>query len=816
MTSQPEWPTGGGACGELLRHFDWSTSELGPPSTWPHYLRACVDTLLRAPVGMALLWGDRGVIIYNDAYSRVAAKKHPSLFALPVAEGWPEVADFVRDVTAQVREGTAVSLREQLLVLQRNGVDENVWFDLDFSEVVDEHGDFAGVLAVVMEITEKVELAGKLKAEQEASLSLNLRLAEESADLRQLFQESPGFMCVLRGPSHIFELVNASYLRLIGQRNVIGMGVREAIPEAEGQGYFELLDRVFQTGQPYVGKNWKIDLEDMETGQMRTRLLDFVYQPIRGRDGGISGIFVEGSDVTERANAEEQLRLSEERLQFALEAGGGVGIWHWDLASNLIYADKYFANVFSVDPDAAAAGAPVEMYMEGMHPDDRRRVGEHIAEVLSKGGDFTDEYRVIGADGAIRWVWVRGRCYLDAGGKDGRFPGVVTDTTRYRTAIEALELADQRKNEFLAMLGHELRNPLSPIVTAAKILENAEKIGFEAIERSREVIERQARHLNAIVDELLDVARITSGKITLKKDHVEIGEAIKRAAEQVGEMMKASRHAFNITGQGRPCYVVGDLNRITQIFANLLSNASKYTEPGGAITLTVDAEQNGVWVHIKDSGMGISPDILPHVFELFIQSRRALDRSQGGLGVGLTVVRRLVELHGGSIAAKSDGPGLGSEFSVWLPRAPEESTTSDKDGGAGKDTRPESRRIMVVDDNRDAAEMLSSVLEMQGHAVTTVYNGSEVLARAMDFRPDIILLDIGLPGLSGYEVADRVRSSVELRAVTLIALTGYGLDEDRRLSHAHGFDHHLVKPVNFEALAHIINATRLPSSVRGA
>jgi signal transduction histidine kinase/CheY-like chemotaxis protein len=679
-TTALKWPSASGDCARLLRDFDWSRSRLGEPAGWPQILRASVDTLLRAPIGMALLWGEDGIIIYNDAYSRVASKKHPSVFALPVSEAWPEVADFVRDVTKSVRQGSPVSLREQLLVLQRNGIDEDVWFDLDFSEVVHDDGSFAGVLAAVIEITDKVHLANKLKLEQEASAELNRRLAAETADLRQLFQEAPGFMCVLRGPMHVFELTNASYMRLLGQRDLIGKSVREAVPDAEGQGYFELLDKVFRTGERYVGNNWEIALEDPKTRQMRKRFLDFVYQPIRGRDGRVTGIFVEGVDVTERSLAEGQLR----------------------------------------------------------------------------------------------------------------------------NAVAALEASDQRKDEFLAMLGHELRNPLAPIATAAAILKDAETIGFPAIERARAVIERQARHLSEIVEELLDVARITSGKINLKKDYVEIGAAIERAVEQVGDLMEKSGHRFDIALPQLPIYVIGDLARITQVLSNLLNNAGKYCEPGGAISLTAAADGAGVLIRVKDNGIGIAPDVLPHIFDLFTQGRRALDRAQGGLGVGLTVVRRLVELHGGRVAANSTGPGQGSEFSVWLPAAPVQTTNSAGNAVAAI-AGAASRRVMVVDDNRDAADMLSEILTMQGHTVRTVYSGIEVMPGAREFRPDVILLDIGLPGMSGYEVASTLRSSGDLAPLMLIALTGYGQDADRRQSHDHGFDLHLIKPVDFEALNGIIN-----------
>jgi len=533
----------------------------------------------------------------------------------------------------------------------------------------------------------------------------------------------------------------------------------------------------------------------------------YSYSPISDESGGVGGVLVVCNDVTAQHRTTEALRKSEERLQFALEAGGGVGTWDWDLRADLVYADPRLAELFGMDPRAAAEGAPIETFIASIHPEDRADIRQRIQDATATGGDFSAEYRVVGADGGTRWLLARGRCSHDARGKPLRFPGVAVDTTGHRQAIEALEEADRRKDEFLAMLGHELRNPLSPILTAVAILERAESIGFPAIARARGVIDRQARHLREIVDELLDVARITSGKINLKKDYVEIASAVHRAVEQVGDLMDKSRHRFELTLPDAPVYVIGDLNRLTQVLSNLLNNAAKYTEPGGIISLRAMAGDGGVWIHVRDNGIGILASVLPHVFDLFIQSRRALDRAQGGLGVGLTVVRRLVELHGGRVAVSSAGGGQGSEFSVWLPvvaplaAATENESTEVHGAAAG------GRRIMVVDDNRDAADMLAAMLGLAGHAVVTTYNGLEVMAQASLFRPEIILLDLGLPGLSGYEVAQALRGSAEFGRVTLIALTGYGQEEDRRQSRAHGFDHHLVKPVDFESLNRLINTT---------
>jgi signal transduction histidine kinase/ActR/RegA family two-component response regulator len=537
------------------------------------------------------------------------------------------------------------------------------------------------------------------------------------------------------------------------------------------------------------------------------------YSPINDEHGGVGGVLVVCNDVTEQHRTTAALRTSEERLQFALDAGGGVGIWDWDLVNDRVYADTRLAQLYAIDPTRAAEGAPVAEYTRAIHADDRDRIAARIKEAVRNAGEFAEEYRLIGADGATRWIFARGRCYHDESGSPLRFPGVGVDITERKQAMEALQDADRRKDEFLAMLGHELRNPLAPILSAVDILERSDGASPADVERAREIIGRQSHQLRDLVDDLLDVARITTGKITLKKEPIDIASAVDRAVEQTRDLIESNRHDFQISLPDAPVYVRGDLSRLTQVISNLLNNAAKYTEPGGAIRLEVTADEAEVTVKVSDTGMGIAADVLPHVFELFTQSRRGLDRALGGLGIGLTLVRRLVELHGGTVAAQSNGPGQGSEFRVSLPAFSMSAAESVRPVDAASGTELPARRILVVDDNVDGADMLSTVLGYDGHRVATVHNGLEVVDKARAFRPDIILLDLGLPGMSGYEIARALRSSADLRDVTLVALTGYGQEEDRQQTQAHGFDYHLVKPVDFAALNAIIAQARGRSAV---
>jgi signal transduction histidine kinase len=365
-----------------------------------------------------------------------------------------------------------------------------------------------------------------------------------------------------------------------------------------------------------------------------------------------------------------------------------------------------------------------------------------------------------------------------------------------------VERADRQKNEFLSMLAHELRNPLAPLRNAVHIMRVREPAD-PALAAARDVIDRNVTHLTRLVDDLLDVSRITHGRIQLKAEPVELTAVVDQAAEVSGPLIARHRHRLAIARPPAPVWVRGDATRLTQVVANLLNNAAKYTEDGGRITVTVAADGADAVIRVRDTGIGLMPGMLERVFELFTQAERALDRSQGGLGVGLSLVRRLVELHGGRVTAASDGPGSGSEFAVRLPRLADAPAADRPAEDRPPAATPAGRRVLVVDDNADAADSLALLLRVGGHEVRLAYSGPDAVAAAGAFRPHVILLDIGLPGMDGYEVARRLRAGPAAGAV-LAALTGYGQDEDRRRAAAAGFDHHFVKPVPPEAIQDLL------------
>jgi CheY-like chemotaxis protein len=384
--------------------------------------------------------------------------------------------------------------------------------------------------------------------------------------------------------------------------------------------------------------------------------------------------------------------------------------------------------------------------------------------------------------------------------------GIALDITERRQAEDALKEVNERKDEFLAMLGHELRNPLAPIRSAAQILRVHGK-GNSQLDWARSVIERQAMHLTRLVDDLLDVSRIVRGQIVLERSPLELREVIQSAVETSRPVILERHHKLEVLMPEEGLQVEGDLTRLAQVVANLLINAAKYTNEGGQIRVEGRREGPQAVVRVSDSGVGIGPSLLPHVFELFTQGERTLDRSQGGLGIGLTLVRRIVEMHGGAVEALSDGAGQGSEFIVRLPaiELKARAATAPK---AAQAASSQVLRILVVDDNVDAAESIAMLLSLDGHEVRSVHDGRRALDLAAEFLPDLVLLDIGLPGMDGYEVARRLRMRQEIARMRLVAVTGYGQQEDRDRARDAGFDQHLVKPVEPDALNAVLGSVQ--------
>jgi signal transduction histidine kinase len=508
--------------------------------------------------------------------------------------------------------------------------------------------------------------------------------------------------------------------------------------------------------------------------------------------------------TSELMKANDALRESEGRLRLA-QAAGGIGVWSWDTVTGDTWWSDTMWTVYGIAP--VPPGRIQDAWRALLHPDDRDRVIEHRRRLLEVGGDaeFRDEFRIVCPSGETRWIEAVAR--LDSGDPDRpmRMSGMAVDITDRKKASEALREADRRKDEFLAMLAHELRNPLAPIRNAVAILRQPTRETGDAI-WCVDVIERQCRHLTRLVDDLLDVSRVSRGKIKIQRSLLDLGKVIQQAVETSRPLLDARRHKLSIALPPEPLYVSGDLTRLAQVVANLLNNAAKYTDEAGDIQLAVDTEPGEhpmAAIRVRDNGRGLDAASLENLFELFFQVDGNLDRSDGGLGIGLSLVRTLVEMHGGKVEAKSGGRGKGSEFIVRLPcAAAPRSAGQGSDIAAGKATT-RSIRILVVDDNRDSAESIGKLLELWGHDVRLAYDGISGVEIALAERPEVILLDIGLPGLNGYRACQAMRQQ-GMTGELIVAMTGYGQEEDRKLSLESGFDRHLVKPIDLRVIERLL------------
>lgn len=370
--------------------------------------------------------------------------------------------------------------------------------------------------------------------------------------------------------------------------------------------------------------------------------------------------------------------------------------------------------------------------------------------------------------------------------------------------LEQLEESVDRRDEFLAMLGHELRNPLAAISNAISVLKRLNVDHHPLFLTTRNILERQMQHLSCLLNDLLDVSRVTQGKISLRLENVDLAAVISNALQGVRPLVEQRGHKLQVQLPSQPIYLKGDPTRLAQLLSNLLSNAAKYTEPGGSINLSTAQIADQIEIRVQDTGVGMTPELITRIFDLFAQAERSLDRSQGGLGVGLTVARRLVELHGGTIEATSPGPGCGSEFIVRLPTRIEQSEPSSNHELTPVAKSKKSSCILVVDDNKDAVRALAMLLEILDYQVHSAYDGIEALEVAYQHHPDVMLLDLGLPGIDGYELARRFRADPTFAESRLIAITGYGGEENRQLALAAGFDCHLTKPVDLALLQEVI------------
>ena len=518
---------------QLLDTIDWGNTCLGERATWPRSLQTLLGLMMRSHRPQYLVWGPAYRFFYNAPFLPVMGIKHPGGFGQPMHEVWPEVWDEIAPlVKSCIHEGQSHYFTDRPFVLRRHGYDEETFFSFSYTPVQDDDDRFAGLMCVLSERTHE--------------LAAEKRMAEEQEKLLHLFDQAPGFLCVTSGPDHTITLVNHAYERLVGraQDELLARSFADVQPEVVEQGYVALLDQAYASGKPFVGRAMPVQLRRDESKEADTLHVDFVYQPILDDAGTVTGILVQGADVTDRVRAESELRASE----------------------------------------------------------------------------------------------------------------------------DALRRANANKDRFLAVLGHELRNPLAPIQTAAEVLRLT--VGkTESAQKCLDIIMRQTRYMSALVEDVFDVARVASGRLAMNRELLDVNAIVDIAVEQMRPKIDERAHDIVVTHATGHAWVEGDKVRMTQVIGNLLANAIRYTPSGGVITVAVSVSPDTVAIEVADNGVGISADLMPDLFEMFAQANPSPNRGDGGLGLGLPLVKALVEAHGGSIAPESHGVGQGSRFVVHLPAA---------------------------------------------------------------------------------------------------------------------------------------------------
>lgn len=518
-------------------------------------------------------------------------------------------------------------------------------------------------------------------------------------------------------------------------------------------------------------------------------------------DGEQTGVLAVIRDITERKRIETSLRESEEAYRVMFEVSS-VGKMEADpITGRFIRVNAAYCRLTGY----SEAELLEKTFQDLSYPEDQAADLESKDRfVRGEVPRLEGEKRYVHPDGSSVWVLVTMNLVRDKAGRILRVTGVFQDITERKRVEEILRESDQRKDEFLAMLGHELRNPLTPISNVAKIL-SLRPLDESTLNWASEVLNRNASHITQLVDDLLDVSRITRGLVKIQRKRVELVHLLKDSVESIQAVIQTKQQTLNIDLPDPPVYVEGDPVRLTQIFANLLNNAAKYTGEGGHINLNISRESPSIAVRVQDNGMGIESALLPHIFDLFVQGKRGFDRSEGGLGLGLTLVKKLVDLHGGQISASSKGVNQGAEFVVHLPELLKETTQMESLIPQRLNREDDQDlRVLLIDDDEDVADSVSIWFKISGHQVEIARDGAQGICAARDFNPDVILLDIGLPDMDGYQVARKLREQPAFRRTLIIAQSGYSPGKNRLFPEAEDFDHYLIKPPDLNQLKDLL------------
>jgi signal transduction histidine kinase/CheY-like chemotaxis protein len=645
----------------------------------------------------------------------------------------------------------------------------------------------------------ELEAERRFLAAERKLLEAERRSIEEGYErMRRLFTQAPMSIGIYQGPEHRIEFANPTFLRVRGRGDeVIGRTYREVFPETQGAGVV-VLDDAYRSGEPQLVPEVRVLLDRGHGPEEAFFHVSVVA--LKNALGEVERVMSVSFEVTDRVLARRALDAERAKLHTVFEqAPFPIGVFEGPEHRIVLANSKWEQlNGKALPVGERLVDALPELRAQGillLH--DRAFAGETIV--------LQEVPLQLSVNGVTRLHYFH--VVLQPLQHDSSIYGHVTmaldvteqvlTRTELETARVKAETASTAKDEFLAMLGHELRNPLAPIVTALNLMALR---GVSGAERELNVISRQMSHLTRLVDDLLDVSRITRGKVELVMEPTELAEIVARALETASPLFEQRNQYVHVAIPRHGLVVEVDAARMAQAFSNLLTNAAKYSDSGGHVSVSSERVGSEVLIKFSDDGIGIRPEMLPAIFELFVQEQQALDRARGGLGLGLAIVKSVVTMHGGSIAAASAGLGKGSVFSVRLPASslPAKLQGADPAPAAARSSRPSARRVLLVDDNEDAADLLALSLTAAGHTVRTAYDGPSALLALAAFAPEVALLDIGLPAMDGYELAERIRATHA--SVRLIALTGYGQETDRERTRAAGFDAHLVKPVELSVV----------------
>ena len=671
------------------------------------------------------------------------------------------------------------------------------WWDVRVAPIVGNSGQVSRILSISRDITEERFVMEKMRVSEERFRSLVTATAAIVWGMPgsgQFHEEQPGWSAFT---GQLFDSMK-------------GLGWLDAIHPDDRHRTVTSWDQAVANGVVFEAEH-RLRRADGQFRYMNMRAV-----PIKGPEDTIIEWIGAHTDIHDRILAETVLRDNEERVRLATESAE-LGLWVWHPSTDeVIWENHRPYEIFGLPLDAPPITAR-QFLTDFVQPEHITEFGHAVKNTIESGERLHFQGRIRRTDGETRWVEFFGNLQPQLDGDPLRIIGTVADITtskhreeELRRLASNLSEADRRKTEFLAVLAHELRNPLAPIQHGLELI-RAQPGNREILDKVRNMLDRQVNQMVRLVNDLLDVARITSGKVELRKRRAEIGDLVKIAVETSMPLIEASQHRFSISVPDGSIPVYVDPERISQVISNLLNNAAKYTPPGGVITLNVSHDESEVIVAVTDNGIGIAPQSIGTVFDLFRQVGQDFERSQGGLGIGLSLVRQLVELHGGTTLAVSPGEGGGSTFMfrlalIGVPTAPTQQPDNRAEAGDLKKLK-----ILIADDNIDAADIFSMLLQASGHGTAIAHNGHAAVEMARKYHPDIAFLDIGMPGMNGYEVAMAIRSISALADVKLIALTGWGNEQDRSMSQEAGFDRHLTKPVDIKVIETLLSEiTALP------